>query len=325
MTITLRAKTPEDLLAAIPVTLGFEPQDSVVMLTFGGPAPLHARIDLPPRGDPDALAAVVESLLGPCLLHAAPRVVFVLYGAGAVHGRHVVRALRRGFERKRIEVLECLRVDGGRWYSADGRRPDVPAGGVPYDSDRHRFRAEAVMAGHVTLGSRDELAASLAVDEPGRAGVEAVLGEAVLLSAAELATVCARHADAGTVPTDVEAAALLSTVQVGARRDAAWVPLTRDSASGHVRLWRGLVRRAPEALRPAAAAVLAFAAWLQGDGALAWCALDRCFATDPGHSLGRLVAHLLSEALPPTAWESMRPALDEAVDPGGWSGEGART
>ena len=32
----LTFRTPEDVLAAVPVLLGFEPSDSVVMLTFGG-------------------------------------------------------------------------------------------------------------------------------------------------------------------------------------------------------------------------------------------------------------------------------------------------
>lgn len=316
MTITLRAKNPEDLLAAIPVTLGFEPQESIVMLTFGGATPLHARIDLPSRGDPDALHAVVTALLEPCLLHTTPRVVFVLYGASAVHCRQIARALRRAFEAEGVDVVECLRADAGRWYSADGRRSGVPARGVPYDSDRHPFRAEAVMAGHVTLGSREELVATLAADEAGRIAVEAVLGEARLLSAEELATWCARHVDVDTVPSDVEAASVLLTVQLGARRDAAWVPITRDTAAGHVALWRDLVRRSPEALMPSAAAVLAFGAWLQGDGALAWCALDKCFGAEPSHSLGTLIAHMLSGALPPTAWEAMQSSLGDPTDPG---------
>ena len=44
----LTTRTPEDVLAAVPVVLGFEPLDSVVMLTFGGGETFHARVDLPP-------------------------------------------------------------------------------------------------------------------------------------------------------------------------------------------------------------------------------------------------------------------------------------
>ena len=313
MTITFRAKSPEDLLAVVPVTLGFEPEDSIVMLTFGGRTPPHARIDLPPRGDPEALDVVITSLLDPCRRHRVERVVFVLYGSHAGHCRQIARALRRRFEREGIVVLECLRADGDRWFSADGRRRGVPARGVPYDVDAHPFRAEAVMAGHVTLASRADLVASVAVDTVGCAAVTAALDSADELTAEELGHLCRRHAEAATLPTDLEAARMLLTVQIGQLRDAAWVPLTRDNAAAHVRLWCDLVRRAPTPLVPAAAAVLAFASWLEGDGALAWCALDRCFEVEPEQSLGRLVAHMLEAALPPTEWEGMRESLDDLL------------
>lgn len=316
MTITFRAKTPEDLLAAIPVTLGFEPRDSIVMLTFGGAQPVHARIDLPPRGDPLALDGVVAALLDACRRNPAARAVFVLYCSGAGHGRRIARRLRRDFERAAIEVVDCLRVDGGRWYSADGRRAGVPSEGVPYDSSGHPFRAQAVMAGHVTFGSRDELAASIAADPEGRDAVRAALEDAVLLSAEGLAALCDRHASAGTSPTDQEVAALLLTLQLASRRDAAWAPLTREVAGGHVLLWRDVVRRAPEELMPAAAAVLGFVAWLHGDGALAWCALDRCLKRAPEHRLGTLVAAMLAGALPPSAWVAMQESLAEVAAPG---------
>lgn len=317
MTTTLRAKTPEDLLAAVPITLGFEPEDSIVMLTFGAQTPFHARIDLPPRGDPDALEGVVAALLAPCRRHRCRRVVFVLYGAPAAHCRQVARALRRAFSRAGIEVIESLRAHAGRWYAADRSRPGVPAHGVPYDTRSHPFRAEAVMAGHVTLGSRTDLVASLAPDPAGQSAVQAVLGSARPLAAEEVATLCERHATAGTAPSDLEAAALSLAVQHGPIRDAAWVPLTRECAARHVALWSDLLRRAPDPLVPSVAAVLAFAAWLHGDGALAWCAIDRCFATAPDHSLGTLVAHLLEAALPPTSWETMRAHLGDLLDEAG--------
>jgi hypothetical protein len=320
MNLTLRAKSPEDLLAAIPVTLGFEPQDSVVMLTFGAATPLHARIDLPARGDPVALDAVVASLLDACRRNPASRAVFVLYGSGAVHCRQVARRLRREFESEGIEVVECLRADAGRWYSADGRRQGVPTRGVPYDSGGHPFRAQAVMAGHVTLGSRAELAASVASDGAGAAAVAALLDGVSVLSAPELAALCRDHAKGRTLPSDREAAAMLLTVQVGALRDAAWATLRREDAALYVALWSDLVRRAPEVLMPAAAAVLAFAAWLQGDGALAWCALDRCLTAAPQQSLGTLVAHILASAIPPSTWASMRDSMSGVADLAGLIG-----
>ncbi|WP_370237796.1 DUF4192 family protein, partial [Nocardioides sp.] len=41
------ARTPEDLLATVPLVLGFTPEESVVMLTFGAPRSFHARIEMP--------------------------------------------------------------------------------------------------------------------------------------------------------------------------------------------------------------------------------------------------------------------------------------
>ena len=305
MTTTFRAKTPEDILAAVPVVLGFEPRSSVVMLTFGAAAPFHARIDLPARGDPDAVGVLSATLLAPCHRHRVERVLFVLYDASAALARRLARRLRGDFEACDIEVVECLRVDDGRWFCAEGRRGDVPAEGVPCNPGAHPFRAQAVLDGRVTLGSRDDLAASIAPDEKAISRVEAAVASAAVLSPDGLGGLCRQHATDGTAPDDATLAAMLLTVQIGCLRDGAWVWLTREAAPGHVALWSDAVRRAPADLMPSAAAVLAFAAWLEGHGALAWCALDRCFAEDPDHSLGRLVADMLAAAHPPTAWKPL--------------------
>ena len=68
-------------------------------------------------------------------------------------------------------------------------------------------------------------------------------------------------------------------------RDVVWCAITREEAAAHVRVWRDVVRRSPEELVAPAAGLLAFAAWLAGDGALAWCAIDRSLRSDPDHTL----------------------------------------
>jgi hypothetical protein len=64
-----------------------------------------------------------------------------------------------------------------------------------------------------------------------------------------------------------------------------------------------LVRASPADLLAPVASVLAFVAWLAGDGALAWCALDRAAEGDPACSLAEPVAEALARAVPPTVWE----------------------
>jgi hypothetical protein len=94
-----------------------------------------------------------------------------------------------------------------------------------------------------------------------------------------------------------------------ASRDEAWCGLTRDVARTHVELWSDVVRRVPDEVVAGPAAVLAVAAWLAGDGALAWCAIERCRAVEPDHTLARLVADLLDDACSPDLWEQVRAAL----------------
>jgi hypothetical protein len=70
-------------------------------------------------------------------------------------------------------------------------------------------------------------------------------------------------------------------------------------------VWSGLLRRAPDRHVPDTAAVTAFCAWQAGDGALAWCALDRCFNVEADHRLGRCLAECLTRAVPPAAWSDV--------------------
>ena len=70
-----------------------------------------------------------------------------------------------------------------------------------------------------------------------------------------------------------------------------------------MRFWSDVVRRGPTPLLAAPAALLAFAAWQAGHGALAWCALDRCGEADARYPLAELVTHALERAVPPDVWE----------------------
>jgi hypothetical protein len=111
-----------------------------------------------------------------------------------------------------------------------------------------------------------------------------------------------RHVRLGT-PLSVEDAGHLLVVIAGLPvRDVAWAEMSRESVDGHLELWRDLVRRCPRDLMPAAASLLAFAAWLHGDGALAWCALDRCAEVDADYSMAACIAVLLEGAVPPSSW-----------------------
>lgn len=308
---TLVARTPEDLLAMVPIVIGFAPSDSVVMLTFEAEHTFHARVDLPTRAD--EVAELVEALLEPARRNGVRRVVFVFYTDHPGPARRAWRALRGACREAEIRVVEALRADGERWYPLLGGDRQVREGGVPYDVSAHPFAAQAVVDGRVTHASRDELAALLDTD-PARV---AALADAVEMApaptdpggeAAWVDRLVRMHTEAGSAPPDVEAARLLRALTDSRLRDAAWASLTRATAQAHVDLWLDLLRRTPTAYVPPVASLLGIAAWQSGHGALAWCAVDRCAEVDPDYPLMTYLASALTHAVPPGVWDADRPA-----------------
>lgn len=305
-TTAFTARTPEDVLAMVPVVLGFVPTDSVAMLTFGAARPFHARVDLP--ADRGEIPEVVQSLLEPARGHGVRRVLFVVYADDARLAALTARALVRAFTGSGIDVVEALRADGERWYPAVGTRPGVPPWGVPYDVSAHPFLARSVVDGRVTYASREALRATLAGE---RAGIARVVGALADLTGAApdegswVRDLVERHVVAGTAPDDHEVARLLRGMLETPVRDAAWELISRTTSRDHVRFWSDVLRRGPTPLLAAPAALLAFAAWQAGHGALAWCALDRCSEADDDYPLAGLVAEALQRAVPPDAWEAV--------------------
>lgn len=287
----LTFRTPEDVLAAVPVLLGFEPAESVVMLTFGGRETFHARIDLPPSRR--HLDEAVQLLLEPALRHDVEQVLFVVYSARVHLAECLVERLGAEFRAAGVRVVSSLRADAGRWH--------LPGGpGVPFDVGTHEFRLRSVVEGQVVSRSREELAARLA-PVAGRASVHAARARVAAYDATETAASVWRAVEHGRFEDDELAGVLLGLRDLTVR-DAAWSSIQRDDAADHVVLWTDAVQRAPDDLVGAPSAVLGLAAWLAGNGALAWCAVDRCVESDPDNSLARLVGDLLSRAVPPSSW-----------------------
>lgn len=309
----LTARGPADLIALVPVVLGFHPQDSVVLLTFGPVGTsFHARVDLPV--DLADQEEVAELLLAAVLRNDVRRAALVLHtddeGAAASQADLVLgRLLEHG-----VEVIDVLRADDGRWFPV----PDDGSGGTPYDLESHRFTAQHVYDGGVVHPDRTALADSL-IGTDDEEHAEIVLAasryaeqlreglgrdDALLRDEARWLQRRIRRSvgGAGPMPTGDVARVLVLCTQ-GAAREVAVCEITRATAAAHVALWLELVRRAPHTLVPGPASVLAFAAWQRGEGALAWCAVDRCLEVEPEHPLAECVARVLTDAVPPTVWE----------------------
>jgi hypothetical protein len=309
----LHARTPDDIAAFVPLALGFVPERSVVLISVGSAGGMSARVDLP--HDPDDVDDVVAALLRPVRRNGVRDVVVVVYDDDTTVADEAAWALHEELTAAGISVREVLRVHDDHWYPVLPGAPLAAYRGVPFARAEHPFTAQGVFDGRVTHASREALRATLAPDGGAIRATGTALAQAGALPAGALAGLVRRHVGSGTTFSTGELAAVALTLPSGARRDEAWVWLTRGDARRAVALWSDAVRRLPGAHVAGPAAVLAFAAWLLGDGALAWCAVDRCRAAEPSHSLADLVAQLLESATSPDEWVVLQPQLAAGGDP----------
>jgi hypothetical protein len=306
----MTCRRPEDVLAAIPVVLGFEPHESVVMLTCGGAENFHARVDLPRADKPDTYREVRDLILDPATDHAVRSVVLVAYTGDRPWGATVLDRLGHDFATAGIAVTSTFLVSGHEWFD-----PGDPAGsGTRFDAVGHRFRVESVLRGHVVSASRDELAERLR-PVPEMDGVARVLRRATALSPNAIEEAVAASLPVGRFSDRALAGVLLGLLDP-AGRDRAWGAVTSASAAAYVELWTDAVQRSPRDLVAGPAAVLALSAWLSGNGALAWCGVDVAQEHDPDNTLARLVAQLLTRAVPPSRWDEVAADLSAEVGAG---------
>lgn len=300
------ATGPEDLIALAPTVLGFDPEDSVVVMTFGRPGrSFHARVSLPrhAKDQNDVAGTILRAMRNNHLRTCAILIYSDDRKVAAAQGRRLNRRLRGAG----IRVADVLLVSSDRYFHLL-RGDDV---GRAFDLKSHPFTARRVLDGVVVHKSRDDLAATLSPDPAAVCEHPAVLQEARDWAeqspdpAAEghwVRSIVRSGLTAGSIaPADLPR--LLADLDIPDLSDVAWAEITSADAGAHVALWRNVVRRAPEDYLAAPACLLAFAAWLAGDGALAWCGLDRCGSARL--PMARMLAELLDAAVPPALWPGL--------------------
>lgn len=317
------ARRPEDVLATVPYLLGFHPTESLVVVALRAPrnrVVCTMRVDLPPIR---FAGAVADQLLGAAGHSAASGVLVIAYSADAEPADSIAAQVSAAFAGAGMTVLGVWRSDSSRWWcrctSGSCSRPE---GGTLYDA-AGPCAAEAVSHGLVALADRSEVAAMVTAAPEREAKT---MGELTVRTAARLGV----DGEANSSEADLDRrgqswverflatfasrprwltnseVALLSAWLVRIHvRDAAWCLLDRAAIDAHISLWQQMTRRAAPGYVAAPAALLAFAAWLAGRGALAQCALDRVFAEDPDYSMGWLIAETLSSGLPPSMWQPL--------------------
>jgi len=319
------------MLAALPVLFGFHPRQSLVVVSLEGPQLRMGpamRIDLPPGEHAEPIACQVADTLR---RHAVRAVLLVAYSDDPGLADPIVDACRDRLVLDRVSVVEAVRCDDSRYWSYQCHDPDCcPPTGTPYDASTSPVLAEAVLAGlevlpdraavrerlaPVTGAARDavvaaceaeaaELAKIMAAAPPGRR--QQVVVEA---GAARVKPILAKAVAAPGEPlSDAEVAQLSVWCSLILVRDVAWAQISRANAAASFAVWAQVARRVVPPFEPAVLCLTAFAAWMKGDGASAWCAVERAEAVDPGYSMMQLLRDILAAAISPVGW----PQLDEA-------------
>jgi len=334
----LRVRSVPDLLALVPVTLGFEPTESLVVIAAAGRYPgFTARVDLPPRGKvANVTGQMAEQMAAAVVSQGCTRVAVVVFSRRREPAETVASTTAELVERAGVELYDVLRTDGRRYWSMMCRDESCcPPEGTPYDPWSTPLRAQAAVAGRAVAPDRAALAARFAApggDEraAARAAIRRAEDDAVAelglrgrrqlrhLTPGEQGSALPRGAvrvdtlldvllgPDGTDPhlvaqavTGEHAATLAVWCAMLPVRDLAWSRMSRPDAARHFALWTEVSRRVVPPYEPAVLCLTAFAAWLSGDGASAWCALDRCALADRSYSMAGLVAEILLNCVSP--------------------------
>ena len=327
-TRVVRARSLQELLAVVPLLLGFMPEASLVVIGVAPPRDrvrVTLRYDLPDPPDADLAADIVGHAVGVLRSQRLTAAVAVGYGPEAPVTA-LAGALRDAARAAGIDLRDVLRVFGGRYWSYTcGDEACCPAAGTPFDVTDHSASAEMAAAGTQVLAGRAAVAARVApiggiaaesMRQATRRAEQHVtqllakvrksarIGAARHMIAAEglaaVGTMIARYRGGGRFTSDYEIARITVALRDLRVRDDAWARMDPAHAEAHLRLWTDVTRRAQPGYAAAPAALLAFVAWQSGDGALANVALDRALADDPGYSMALLLRQVITAGAPPS-------------------------
>ncbi len=338
---SVRIRDPGELVATVPVLLGFHPVESLVLVATGGPSGrrtgLTLRVDLPPPDDGGAAHAVADAAVRGLMLDAPVGAAVIVVGRGSATGpvtRAVVDGVLAGFRHRHVQVHTVVWAEsttaGARWGCCgpcacrgalpdpaatvaaaasvlEGRvvradRGDLEQLVVPADPERIRRREALLVAAH-------DRAAELGWESPFGESASGDPAPGVALVDAALGDL----AEGRLVLDDDRAVALAVALGDPLVRDAAILRSSGPLAAVAESLWAALVREVPDPEAAEAATLLAISALLRGDGALANIALERAERSWPGHRLAGMLGRAVTTGIRPV---DLRACLLRAVDDG---------
>lgn len=340
MQYRIQLHNPGELLAAIPHLLGFHPESSLVAILINHDAPARItatfRMDLP-KGDHEECCA--QHLLGLFRARQPSAVVLAVIEPADTTGEapphaELLATLTELYTQQGFPIAHALWTaeitQGARWRCYD----DDECGGELPDPALSELAAATTVEGLVTFASRDELVALLTPDDPATLARReqrlsaaqdaadadrAMSGEEAVHRDLRLVLDAVDRAHRGRLHlTDDDIVRLALALSDHRVRDACLGTALGPQAAAAEQLWLTLTRSTPQPERAESAALLAYAAYLRGDGTLAGIAVDRAMEAYPPHTLASLLRQALDSGLAPEVLRRIgrAAAIEAGLDPG---------
>ncbi|HEX5403614.1 MAG TPA: DUF4192 domain-containing protein [Pseudonocardiaceae bacterium] len=312
---------PGDLIASIPALLGFHPLDSLVVFGLRGPRAtdltLVLRSDLPP---PSRARELAHTLLLPLAQQGAVGIALVVVGGQGrcpdddLPHRELLARCEIAFVDNGIPVVHQLwtpgTVAGHRWRCYD----ESDCSGVLPDPGGTDLASHAAETGLPVYASRESIVATL-TPEP----LDVLARRSASLDRfADAAEPVVDAPDPPQAKLDAVRSAIEAAVTAEPELSDDDVIQLADALADHrirdvcldfdrlpdigaaERLWTALARATPAPERAEPACLLAYSAYVRGDGVLAGIALAEAEEADPGHRLSGLLRGALSIGLSPS-------------------------
>jgi hypothetical protein len=318
-----RLTQPAEIVATIPIYLGYVPTESVVVACLHEPRGrlgLTMRFDLPAEEHEELLAREISRRVRH---QGATRVLLGIYTSEPDDDE---RARRRLFDLLKDElsglvITEAVLVRAGRFCPREG----TPVAAGERTSTVQLIAAETAFGGRVILPDRDALEASLSGPNflEARAAMQRCeaatiqLAETIEESGLEAARSISREdwaravrdfADPpGTLDEEQAARLAISLVDVLVRDGVAASPA--PEASSALAVLEELVRRTPAPYDAPVCALFGWMTYCEGGGAAVTIALERALASDPDYALAHLLAQALDAQVQPKRLRKMTRSL----------------
>jgi hypothetical protein len=307
---------PGALIAAIPAVLGFRPENSLVLVSIeAGQMGAVLRADL----SPDLVDGLTE-LVDICDAAQPDAVIAVIIDASGAacpmcneEHRQLCEVLTEMLADRGIELWAAHVVDqigaGGRWHCVDG----CGAHGSVDDPTASPVAVAAVLDGRRLYADRAELRSVVAPDDSEGTGlVQAIRQRAaddeerraddpdgcarrdvqVALTAAD------RVADGASL-TETEITALAGALADTQVRDVMYALAVGVRADTAEALWALLARVLPAPWRVEPLVLLAFSAFVRGDGPLTGISLEEALRCEPEHRMAQMLDTALHSGMRP--------------------------